>query len=193
MLPRVERAARVQQHPPQLIPQVVKGRSEGERRVILVDRLRQRPGLVVGVAQRGVLVRELGGHMGRQPLTRLASHLGRPPERHVRLGLAPQLVQHDGPMDERLDVAGIQRQRPVELGEGLLLLADERVRQAQQVMRVGERPPAGDDFLQQVDGAVVVLELEALAGLGHEVLRTDVHGPPRTTARSVGSPPRCRS
>src|SRR5256886_17216339 len=72
--------------------------------------------------------------------------------------------------------AGIQRQRPVELGEGLLLLADERVRQSQQVMRVGERPPAGDDFLQQVDGAVVVLELEALAGLGHEVLRTDVHG-----------------
>src|SRR2546430_12626674 len=45
--------------------------------------------------------------------------------------------------------AGIQRQRPVELGEGLLLLADERVRQSQQVMRVGERPPAGDDFLQR--------------------------------------------
>src|SRR6266480_1842803 len=59
-------------------------------------------------------------------------------------------------------------------------------------MRVGERPPAGDDFLQQVDGAVVVLELEALARLGHEVLRTDVHGPPRTIVRSAGSPPRCR-
>src|SRR6266480_7058692 len=59
-------------------------------------------------------------------------------------------------------------------------------------MRVGERPPAVDDFLQQVDGAVVVLELEALARLSHEVLRTDVHGPPRTTVRSAGPLPRCR-
>src|SRR5205814_7946561 len=72
MLPRVERAARVQQHPPQLIPQVVKGRSEGERRVILVDRLRQRPGLVVGdrPVSRGARPRD-------RKSTRLnSSHLG---------------------------------------------------------------------------------------------------------------------
>src|SRR5438552_1659343 len=60
------------------------------------------------------------------------------------------------------------------------------------MMRVGERPPARDDLLEQVNRAVIVLEVEPLASLRHEVLRTDVHVSPGTSARSVGFPPRCR-
>src|SRR6059036_1843874 len=60
------------------------------------------------------------------------------------------------------------------------------------MMRVGERPPARDDLLEQVNRAVIVLEVEPLASLRHEVLRTDVHVSPGTSARSVGFPPQCR-
>src|SRR5947199_9801874 len=60
------------------------------------------------------------------------------------------------------------------------------------MMRVGERPPARDDLLEQVNRAVIVLEVEPLASLRHEVLSTDVDVSPGTSARSVGFPPRCR-
>src|SRR5438046_3739308 len=60
------------------------------------------------------------------------------------------------------------------------------------MMRVGERPPARDDLLEQVNRAVIVLEVEPLASLRHEVLRTDVHVSPGTSARSAGCPPRSR-
>src|SRR5207249_795364 len=60
------------------------------------------------------------------------------------------------------------------------------------MMRVGERPPARDDLLEQVNRAVIVLEVEPLASLRHEVLRTDARGSPAPRARRVGLPPRGR-
>src|SRR3989441_763304 len=187
-----QRLPPLQQHASQLIPQVVERGSERERRLILLDRLRQRARLEIRVAQRRVLVGELRGDVRRQALAQLARQLSGAAQRGVRLVFAAQLVQDDGLVDERFDVLRVQLQRAVELCQGLVLLAHQRVRQAQQVMGVGERAARRDDFLEQVDRAVVVLQLKPLAGLLDEMLRTDVHGSPRTSGRSAGSLPRSR-
>src|SRR2546427_1028003 len=49
-----------------------------------------------------------------------------------------------GLVDERFDVLRVQLQRAVELRQGLLLLAYQGVRQAQQMMGVGERAAGRD-------------------------------------------------
>src|SRR6266540_4891874 len=166
--------------------------SKPERRLVLLDCLRHAARLEVGLAQRRVLVGELRGHVSREPLPGLAAYLRRPPERRVRLRFPPQLVEDDRPVDERLHVVRVQRQSAIELRQGLLPLPHQRVGEAEQVVRVGERTPGRDHFLEEVDRPVVVLQLKPFAGLLDEMLRTDVHGSPRTSGRTAGSPPRCR-
>jgi hypothetical protein len=51
------------------------------------------------------------------------------------------------------------------------------------MVRVGERAPGRNDFLEQVNRAVVVLELDALVRLLHQMLRADVHGSPHRGER----------
>src|SRR5207253_5717196 len=121
MFARVECAARLEQHPPQLVPQVVKRRTQGERLVVLRDRLRQAARTEVCVTQRRVLVGQLRGHMGREALPWLTPDLRGPPEGGVRLGFASQLVQHDGAVHQCLDVMGVEGQGAVELCQSLIL------------------------------------------------------------------------
>ena len=71
-------------------------------------------------------------------------------------------------MDERLDVARIEGQGPVELRQRPLRLGQERQRDAEQVMHVGEGMPLGEHLFQHVDRAVVVLEREPLARAGQQ-------------------------
>ena len=78
-------------------------------------------------------------------------------------------------MGQRFHVARVELQRPVQLGERLLLLSHERVRHAKEMMRIGEGASGRDHLFQEVDSAVVVLELEPLARLIDEMLRTHVH------------------
>ena len=68
-------------------------------------------------------------------------------------------------MNQRFDVIGIQRQRAIELLQRLVRLPGELIRHAQQVMRVGEGASGRDDLLEEVNRAVVVLELKALVSL----------------------------
>ena len=122
--------------------------------------------------------------MRRNAVPGLAADVRRPAKRRVGLVVAPQVVEDDRAVDQRLHVARVQLQRAVDLRQRLLLLSHKGVRDPEQVVRVGERPARGDHFLQQVDGAVVVLELEPLARLIDEMFRTDIHAPPRTTGRN---------
>src|SRR5207244_11557909 len=122
---RIEGAARLEQHAPQFVPQVMKRGSQGKRLLVLPDRLRQAAGPEVRIAQGSVLVGQFGGDMGSEALAWLAPDLGGAPARGVRLGLPSQLVQHDGAVHQRLDVMGVERQGTVELREGLILLAHE--------------------------------------------------------------------
>src|SRR5439155_21684540 len=79
-----------------------------------------------------------------------------------------------------------------ELCQSLILLAHERIRQAEHVVRIGERAARRDHLLEEVDGPVVVLQLEPLPGLLDEVLSADVHASPRTSGRTVECLPRSR-
>jgi hypothetical protein len=103
--------------------------------------------------------------MGGEAVPRLPAEPAGPPQRRVRLLLAPELVEHDGAMNQRLDIVRVQGQGLVELGEGLVRLARQRVGETEQLVRVGERPARRDHFLQEVNRPVVVLQLEPLASL----------------------------
>jgi len=92
-------------------------------------------------------------------------HLARPSQHGVGLFFPAQLVEHERAMNQRLDVVGIQRKRAIELLQRLVRLSGERVRHAQQVMRVGERAAGRDHLLEEVNRTVVVLELKALVSL----------------------------
>src|SRR5438034_3561915 len=67
------------------------------------------------------------------------------------------------------------RQGTVGAREGLILLAHEGVRQAERVVRIGERAAGRHHLLEEVDGPVVVLQLEPLPGLLDQMLSADVH------------------
>src|SRR5207247_6170829 len=77
---RIEGAARLEQHAPQFVPQVMKRGSQGKRLLVLPDRLRQAAGPEVRIAQGSVLVGQFGGDMGREALAWLAPDLGGAPE-----------------------------------------------------------------------------------------------------------------
>jgi len=66
------------------------------------------------------------------------------PECRIGLGFATELVQDEGAVHQRLDVVRVQRQRAVQLRQRRVLLAHQRVRQPEQVMRIGKRPARRD-------------------------------------------------
>jgi len=192
LLAGVERASRLEQDASELIPQVVEAGSECERSLVLFDRLRQAARFEVGFPQRGVQIGELGREVAREALASLRRELPGAAEGLVGLGLAAELVQHDRAVDQRLHVMRVQVERAVELRQRRLRLAHQRIRQPEQMMRVGEGAARRNHLLEEVNRAVIVLELEALPGLFDHVFRTDVHGWPRTSARTGGSRPRPR-
>src|SRR5712691_3405795 len=77
--------------------------------------------------------------VGREAVPLLPAELPRPAQRVVGFVLAPELVEHDSLMDQRLDVVRIQAERLVELGQRLVGLVRERVGEAEQLVRIGER------------------------------------------------------
>src|SRR5213080_224816 len=182
MISKCSRASRARPASSSMRPSLYRG-SQGKRLLVLPDRLRQAAGPEVRIAQGSVLVGQLGGDMGREALARLAPDLSGASERGVRLGLPSQLVQHDGAVHQRLDVMRVERQGTVELREGLILLAHELVRQAEYVVRIGERAAGRHHLLEEVDGPVVVLQLDPLPGLLDQMLSADVHASPRTNGR----------
>jgi len=81
-------------------------------------------------------------------------------------------------MDQRLDVPRVERKGPVELGQRALRLRQQRERHAEQVVHVSKRVAGGQDLLQHVDRAVIILQREPLAGAGQQQISWRVHGPP---------------
>ncbi len=192
VLVRVQRATGLQQHPPQLVAQVVKSRPEGQRRLVLRDRFVQAARLQVGLAERRVLVGQLGRDVAVETPAPLRGHLAGASQHGIRLFFASQLVQHERPMNQRLDVVGIEREGAIELLQRLVRLSGERVGEAEQMVRVRKRAAGRDDLLEEMNRTVIVLQLKPLVSLLDQMLGTDVHESPRTSQRTCGSLPRCR-
>ena len=188
-IPGLERAAGLQEQPGHAVAQIHEGRPQLERAPVLLDRPVERPGLRVGLRQLGVLVRQPRGDRRGQAVRGRCDAGRRPPEGVLRLGLPAHLLEHQPLVDERLQVAGVELQGPVELRQRPLAVAEQRQRDAEQVMDVGEGPSAGHDLLQQVDRAVVVLHREPLAGAGQHTLSLSGHRPHGTRRRNAGFPP----
>ncbi len=93
-------------------------------------------------------------------------------------------------MHQRLDVVGVEGQGPVELRQGLVLLTHQRVRQTEHVVGIGKRAARRHHLLEEVDGPVVILQLETLPGLLDEMFSADVHESPRTSGRIAECLPR---
>ena len=66
-------------------------------------------------------------------------------------------------MDERLEIARVELERAAELAQRFLLAADQREGDADEVVDIGEGTTRRDDFLEQIDGPVIILDREALA------------------------------
>src|SRR6185295_8079586 len=82
----------------------------------------------------------------------------------------------------------IQRERAIELLQRLLLLSGEREREPQQVMGVRKGPARRNYLLEEMNRAVVILQLKAFVSLLDQMLWTDVHEPPDTSRRTFGYP-----
>jgi len=81
-------------------------------------------------------------------------------------------------MDVGFDVAWIELEGPLEMSQGALGLTQQREGKSEQVVSIGELLAAVDDVLQQVDGAVIILEREALPRLVDQRFVTDARKSP---------------
>src|SRR5256885_504295 len=73
-----------------------------------------------------------------------------------------------------------------------ICLAGEGIREAKQMMGIGEFAAGADHLLEEMDRAVIVLQLESLVSLLDETLGTDFHESPRTSVRTCQCLPRFR-
>ena len=189
LLPCLWGAPGFKQQACQAVSEVVKSWSQLERAPILVDSPFHHPGLGVRFGQGGMHVRQLRGVLRRDALPGCAPEFARAPEGLRRLQASPQRIEDQRPVEQRLDVSRIQRQRPVQRGQRSLRLSQHVIRQAQQMMDVREAAAGPRHVLQEVHGAVVVLHREALFGGLHQLLSADVHGSPCTSRRRPGHRP----
>ncbi len=139
-----------------------------------------------------MLIRELRRHVAVEAPAALRGHAAGTPQHRIRLFFAAQLVQDERAMNQRLDVVGIEREGAIELLQRLVGLAGEGVGQTKQMVRVRKGAAGRDDLLEEMNRAVIVLQLKALVSLLDQMLGTDVHESPRTSQRTCGCPRRCR-
>ena len=102
------------------------------------------------------------------------------------MGLAP-IDRTDLMSNKKAAIAEIVKVRDqlVVMRERLFRLTHEGVGQPEEVVRVGKRPPRLYQLFEEVDRAVVVLELKPLAGLLDQMLSTDVQGSPPTASPTI--------
>ena len=165
-------------------------RTELQRTDVLRDCPIERPRLRVRLTQFGMAVRQLGGVVCRNAGSHFAPGNASSAKRPLGILLSAELRKDDPTVNVRLDVPRIQGQRLVEGREGTIGLPHELVTQAHEVVRVSEGPPRLHQLLEQVDRAVIVLELKALLRQLKLLRRTHVHKSPRTIPRIWLSRPR---
>ena len=187
----LERTSGVEQIPPQLVPEVVKRRSELERFPVLLDCLADGSGQCVGITECRVEIRELCRVVERHATSFTAPRVAGVLKRLGRLLVPPEFGEDHSPVNVRLDVLVVQSQRGVETPEGAFRLIHEMIGESKQVVRVGEGPSVLDQLLEQVDGPVIILQLEMLLGSVKLLCRANFHAPPCTTPRNRRSLPRC--
>ena len=149
--------------------------------LVLLDGVRQIVGLGIGSAKFRVLVGQLRGIQHRHPAPDLPTRLAGRSERILCLPLLPELGEHDAPVDVRLDVLRVPGQCLVERVERPVRLLHQLIGESDEVVHVREGPALLDQLLEQMDGAVVVLEREPLLGNLKLLCAANVHGSPRTT------------
>ena len=108
----------------------------------------------------------------------------RRPKRRFGFVALAQLAEENPAMDVRLDVARIESEGPLELGEGPLALTQQGERKPEQMVGVCKAAPRSEQLFQEVDRAVIVLHRKALARLGKQMIRADLH-PLKITAVSA--------
>ena len=65
-------------------------------------------------------------------------------------------------MNERLEIARVELERAAELAQRFLWASDQREGDSDEVVDIGEGTTRRDDFLEQIDGPVIILDREAL-------------------------------
>src|SRR2546423_15365893 len=94
-------------------------------------------------------------------------------------------------MNQRLDVIGVQCQGTIQLLQRLVRLSGERIRETEQVMSVRKRAARRNHLFEQMNRAIIVLQLKSFVSLLDQMLGTDVHESPRTNRRTCECRLRC--
>ena len=144
-----QRVARFQERPRQPVSNVGEAGPQLDGAIELLDGLLDRARFRVGGRKQGVMVGEIGCDV-RRKAGGVTDVVGRSGPECLRRFLGPaHVVEQDSAMDVGFDVTRVELKGPLEMGEGPLGLTQQRERESQQVVSVGELLAAVDDVLQQ--------------------------------------------
>ena len=103
----------------------MKVRAQLQGLFVLRDGFVQTARFEIGLAEHGMLVRQLRRHVTVEAAAPRRGDLPGASQHGIRFRFAPQLVQHQGPMNQGLDIVRIERQGAIELLQRLVGLAGE--------------------------------------------------------------------